>query len=135
MIFRGVEIKPEWICSVIPVHRKVILRTRLLVLHELAERVVGDLIVLRLDSEKELQDAKFEHVRHLKGLPNPCDRVAFHEIEMDGGGIDIAKMDRLIEMRKTPQEKSAEMKDEIELMQKMKERNIPYYGPLQGGSK
>jgi hypothetical protein len=130
MIFRGIEIKPEWILSVIPATNAIVVRTRLLVLHELAHRVVGDMVVLRLDSDKELQDAKFEHVRHLKGLPNPDARVASFEIEHPEGGIDFKKMERLIEMRKTPDEKNREMQDELELMRKMKDRGIPYQGPL-----
>lgn len=139
MNFRGIEIKPDWICSVIPATRSILVRTRLLVLHELAVKKHGDLIIIKLDSDKELEAAKFEHIQHIKKKPNPSDRVADFECVHEDGGFSFEKQERLIEMRKTREEKAAELKDELELMEKMKKAGIEYNGPLKntisGGSK
>lgn len=133
MLFRGITIRPEWIYQVIPGMRAIILRRcPVLKLIELAEKQYGTLILLKLDTDKELQDTKFEHVQHIKKNLKPEDRVADHEIRDDEGYLDFEKMDRLIEMRKTSSEKEAERKEEYQLMLEMKKRNIPYYGPLRG---
>jgi hypothetical protein len=132
MVYKGVEIKPHQILSVIPATRSIVVRTRLLVLHELAHRVHGDLICLRLDSDKDLQTAKFEHIQHIKKHADPSHRVADFECQHPEGGIDFNEMDRLIEMRKTKAEKQAELDTELELMEKMKKAGIEYNGPLSG---
>lgn len=134
MLFRGIKIKPEWIYQVIPHMKSVVLRKcPVLKLTEMAEKQDGTLILLKLDSDKELNDAKFEHVQHIKKSPKPEDRVADHELRDDDGNLDLSKMDRLVEMRKTPDEKLRERKDELEIMNEMKKRNIEYNGPLKGG--
>lgn len=132
MMYKGVEIKPHQIMSVIPATRSIIVRTRLMILHEYAHRISGDLVCLKLESDKDLQTAKFEHIQHIKKSARPDDRVAFFEYEHPEGGYDFNKMDKLIEMRKTKAEKQAELDTELELMEKMKKAGIEYNGPLMG---
>jgi hypothetical protein len=130
MMYKGVEIKPHQIMSVIPATRSIVVRTRLMILHEYAHRISGDLVCLKLESDKDLQTAKFEHIQHIKKAANPSDRVADFECRDDEGFIDFDKMDRLINQRKTRHEKQQEIDDEIMLMEKMKEHGIEYNGPL-----
>lgn len=130
MMYKGVEIKPHQIISVIPSKMSIVVRTRLMVLHEHAHNIMGELVCLRLESEKDLQAAKFEHIQHIKKAARPEDRVAFFEYEHPDGGYDFAEMDRLIEMRKTKTEKQAELDTELELMEKMQKAGIEYIGPL-----
>ncbi len=134
MLFRGMTIKPEWIYEVVPHMRAVILRKcPVLKITEMAEKQIGSLIFLKLDSDKELQDAKFEHVQHIKKSARPEDRVADHELRDSEGNLDLSKYDRLVEMRKTPGEKAMERESELRIMNEMKKRNIEYNGPLKGG--
>lgn len=131
MLFRGMTIKPEWIYEVVPHMRAVILRKcPVLKITEMAEKQIGSLILLKLDSDKELQDAKFEHVQHIKKSANPSERVADFEYRDNEGFIDFEKMERLINQRKTRQEKQKEINDELSIMKKMEERGIEYNGPI-----
>lgn len=129
MIFRGIEIKPEQILSIIPATKTILVRTRVMYLHEIAHKVQGDLVFLKVD-DKELQAAKFEHIQHIKKHPDPQHRVSDFECRRDDGSFDFDKLEKLTESRKTRGEKSQELHDEIELMEKMKKAGIPYYGPL-----
>lgn len=133
MNFRGIEIKPEWIFSVIPDKRSIVLKNcPVLKLVELAERQEGKLILLKLDTEKELQDAKFEHVQELKKQARPEDRVADYEIRDENGFIDFEKMERLVEKRKTSAEKSEERKQELEIAELISKIKKPNSGKSRG---
>lgn len=135
MVFKGITIKPEWIYSIIPHKRSIVLKKcPVLKLVEMAERQEGTLILLKLDTDKELQDAEFDHITHIKKSKDPANRVADHEARDENGFLDLSRYERLVEMRKTPDEKAKERAEELEIFYQCKKRGIPYFGPLQGVS-
>ena len=56
---------------------------------------------------------KFEHVKYIKTLPNPEDRVADFEIRDKNLLPDFDKERKLIESRKTREERQAEIKEDM----------------------
>lgn len=90
----------------------------------------GCLIPVTVDDEKEFNKIKFEYIKHIKKAKNPEDRVADFEY-MDTRMIpDFEKMDRLIEKRKTREEKAQELKEEIDIFQLCTKNRIEYFGSL-----
>lgn len=73
---------------------------------------------------------KFEYIRHIKTLPSPEDRVADYEWRDEQGLPDFEKLDRLIEKRKTAEEKKKELMEEIEIKRACEKYGIEYWGPL-----
>lgn len=116
MIYKDINIEPHDIKCVIPHNKRVLLRPL---------RVYADLASNLKDSSLQfficvdnVEDAdmtrfKFEHIMHLKKMPNPEDRVADFEWRDDNNLPDFDKLDRLIEKRKTRQERQAEIKEDM----------------------
>lgn len=73
---------------------------------------------------------KFEYVRYLKTLPDPEDRVADYEWRTEEGLPDFDKLERLIEKRKTAEEKRKELMEELEIKKACERFGIEYFGPL-----
>jgi len=73
---------------------------------------------------------KFSYIKYIKGRPNPDDRVADFEFRDKRGLPDFDKLERLIEMRKTREEKQTELDDEINIKNLCEKHNVKYHGPL-----
>lgn len=73
---------------------------------------------------------KFEYIKHIKTLPNPEDRVADWEWRDKNGLLDWDKFERLVEKRKTREEKSKEFNDELQIKKDCERFGIEYFGPL-----
>ena len=120
MIYKDVEIDPDDIKAVTPRLNQVLLVPRRCY-SELASNLTDQSLrfyiqVKDIDNES-LKMFKFEHLRYLKTLPNPEDRVADFEVEDENGIIDFKKFDRFVEMSKTRAEKQIETNELIELIQ------------------
>jgi hypothetical protein len=81
------------------------------------------LIRVKTLKDKEFNKYKFELIKWLKKRPDPEDRVMRFET-MDNGVWSYDKEQRLVEARKTREEKRAELNDEIWLKQELKKRGI-----------
>lgn len=130
--FNGLTLYMDMIYSIEPLHRSVTLRA-----HEYYYPLIkkpGDhchgLIFFKVDNDILFNRIKFEYIKFIKTLPKPEDRVADFEYRDENNLPDFDKMDRLIEMRKTRDERAAELKDEIEIKQQCEKFNIEYFGPL-----
>lgn len=88
------------------------------------------LIPVTIKDPKMFERIKFEYIKHIKTLPDPRDRVADWEFRDENGLPDFDRYDRLVEKRKTREEKAKELQDEIELKKQFDKYKIPYIGPL-----
>lgn len=105
MRIRGQEIDPTCIVSLIPDRQAVVIKTKNIVLSELSDMSMNGMIRVKVN-ESEFQMAKFEYLRTIRRSKNPEDRVdPFLECRDEDGGIDLKRMDALIELRKLPSEK------------------------------
>lgn len=73
---------------------------------------------------------KFEYIKHIKKSDNPDDRVADFEVEDEFGFPDFDRLDRLIEKRKTKEERESELSDELYIKNECEKHGLEYYGRL-----
>lgn len=73
---------------------------------------------------------KFEYIKHIKTLPNPEERVASFEWRDENGLPDWPRFERLVESRKTREEKRKEFDEELEIKKACHRLGIEYNGPL-----
>lgn len=81
-------------------------------------------------SDQDFAKIKFEWIKFIKTRPNPDDRVADFEWRDKDGLPDFDKLERLIERRKTREEKQKELLDEMELKKAFDKHGLEYNGPL-----
>lgn len=116
MMFRGIEVRPQDITCVIPWNRRVLLRP-LKIYADLATNLqcqsLQFFICVDDVEDKDMTRFKFEHVKYIKTLPNPEDRVADFEIRDKNLLPDFDKERKLIESRKTREERQAEIKEDM----------------------
>lgn len=119
MTYNGVDIDPADIRCVIPWNRRVLLKPRKIyaeLASNLRDSSIRFFIVVDDIENKDMSRFKFEHVKYIKTLPDPQDRVADFEIVDKNGIPDFDKERKLIETRKTRQERQKEIKEDLELV-------------------
>ena len=77
-----------------------------------------------IKDSKAFEKIKFEYIRWIKTAPDPQDRVADFEYQTPGELPDFDRLDKLIESRKTRQEKQKEIDEDIELIKECEKRRI-----------
>ena len=116
MMFQGIEVRPQDITCVIPWNRRVLLKP-FKMYAELATNLNCSSIRYHICvddvEDTDMSRFKFEHIKYIKTLPNPDDRVADFEIRDKNGLPDFDKERRLIESRKTREERQAEIKEDM----------------------
>lgn len=128
----GTTLFMDMIYSLIPKKRALCIRSHEYYMHLAAtkeDRQHG-LIFFKVDNDVLFNRIKFEYIKYIKSLPNPEDRVADFECRDENDLPDFDKMDRLIEKRKTRDEKAKEFNDELEIKRLCEKNNVEYFGPL-----
>lgn len=119
MIYNDIDIDPGHIKEVVPWHNRVLL-SPLKIYASLASNLKSSSIkfFICIDNIDEMSMTKFkyEHIKHIKTLPDPDDRVAHFEIVNEYGFPDFEKERKLIEGRKTRQEKQKEIKETMSMI-------------------
>ena len=132
--FKEKEIFMDMIFGLLPKDKAIILRP-----HNYYRSIADNrrdpmskhLLKVILESQEQFNRLKFEFIKYIKTLPKPEDRVMDFEYENEKGLPDFDKMRRLIEMRKTREEKSQEMQEELRIKKLCKDLGIKYNGILQ----
>ena len=80
--------------------------------------------------EKDFINLRFNYIKWIKQDPDPQRRVAPFEYTDKNGLPDFDLMDKLIEQRKTKEEKKRERDEEQSLKDMCKKLGLEYWGPL-----
>lgn len=129
----GFNIGIEFIKDIID-HKQSIVTFFHLELNKMADERYRDLerwgLMIPIKDKKEFNMIKFSYISHIKKREDPRDRVAHYECLDSNLITDFNKLEKLIETRKTREEKNRELKEEIELKKVFDKKRIKYYGPL-----
>lgn len=88
------------------------------------------LISVTVQDESMFNRIKFEFIKFIKTLKNPENRVADWEWRDKDGLPDWDKLERLVEKRKTREEKAKEFNDELQIKKDCERFGVEYFGPL-----
>lgn len=127
MIFRGIDIKPEHIKDVIPWNRRVLLKPFNIyaeIATNLSCQSIQFFICVDDVDDADMAKFKYEHIKYIKTLPNPEDRVADFEIRDEQGIPNFDRERKLIESRKTRQERQAEIKDDMHMIEQFEKAGL-----------
>lgn len=118
----------DWIETIIPGKQIAILRSK-----EIGSKSsfgacsqIGDFISVEVEDPEQFRMIKFELVRRVKKEPRIYDRVMIWEAYNKDGCFCLKKYDKLIESRKTHQEKRNEKKQELFLDNLLEENGLKY---------
>lgn len=85
---------------------------------------------ITIPEESMFNRIKFEWIKFIKTRECPDDRVASFEWRDENGVPDFEKLERLIERRKTIEEKRIEIEEELKIKEDCEKFGIEYFGPL-----
>lgn len=125
----------DHISSVLPDERMVVIRDsgQYPQIRNSASFQVSGFKLVKLWDDELIGKVKFEFIKYLKTLPDPEDRVADFECRREDGSFCFQTEERLVESRKTIQEKQKEINEDNELRELCHKFKIPYEGIIKGG--
>lgn len=127
MMFKNIEIRPQDIKCVIPWNSRVLLSP----LKRYADLVTDKdasfqkfFICIDNVEPTDMTRFKFEHIKYVKTLPDPEDRVADFECRDEFGLVDWDARDKLVDSRKTRKERQAEIEEAMEWIGEYEEHGL-----------
>lgn len=127
MIYQDIEIIPEDIKAIIPWNSRLLLRPikkYAPIASNLKDTSIRFFVVVDDIDEESIRRLKFEHIKYIKTLPDPADRVADYEIRDADGLPDFDREAKLIESRKTRKEKEDELNEDMQLIKDCERLNL-----------
>ena len=133
LTIKDTAIKVSDILGIVEASCKVILRSKsdYLEIADDKNDMLSDVVIGVTLCKKDYRKVKFEFIKYIKTLSDPEDRVDDSECKDENGVMDFAKRDRLIESRKTREERDLEFAEEIQIKKDCERFGIEYFGVLQ----